>query len=246
MKDFKKMILLLLVAAFIFMMGQKIEAKGQIKIYLNDQIIETDQAPIVIEQRVMVPIRVIAENMGASVDYNPKDKLVTIEKDVIHIALGIGESSIWYSDDVKSGPIQIDVPATARNGRTLVPLRAIVELFDMDVKWDGKKNAVYINDKAISYLPDVINIDNAGEEVLKTLLGMGLATEDAYVSEVSEFEMDQDDCKDEGFWVVIRKDNPIDKNLAELLGHYFMNKKQTVLMKLDVAHDKFVPIFAVN
>lgn len=246
MKDFKKMILLLLVAAFIFMMGQKIEAKGQIKIYLNDQIIETDQAPIVIEQRVMVPIRVIAENMGASVDYNPKDKLVTIEKDVIHIALGIGESSIWYSDDVKSGPIQIDVPATARNGRTLVPLRAIVELFDMDVKWDGKKNAVYINDKAISYLQDEINIDNAGEEVLKALLDLGLVTKDAYVSEVSEYEMDQDDCKDEGFWVVIRKDNPIDKNLAELLGHYFMNKKQTVLMKLDVAHDKFVPIFAVN
>lgn len=246
MKDFKKMILLLLVAAFIFMMGQKIEAKGQIKIYLNDQIIETDQAPIVIEQRVMVPIRVIAENMGASVDYNPKDKLVTIEKDVIHIALGIGESSIWYSDDVKSGPIQIDVPATARNGRTLVPLRAIVELFDMDVKWDGKKNAVYINDKAISYLQDEINIDNAGEEVLKALLDLGLVTKDAYVSEVSEYEMDQDDCKDEGFWVVIRKDNSIDKNLAELLGHYFMNKKQTVLMKLDIAHDKFVPIFAVN
>ncbi len=246
MKDFKKTILLLLVAAFIFMMGQKIEAKGQIKIYLNDQIIETDQAPIVIEQRVMVPIRVIAENMGASVDYNPKDKLVTIEKDVIHIALVIGESSIWYSDDVKSGPIQIDVPATARNGRTLVPLRAIVELFDMDVKWDGKKNAVYINDKAISYLQDEINIDNAGEEVLKALLDLGLVTKDAYASEVSEYEMDQDDCKDEGFWVVIRKDNPIDKNLAELLGHYFMNKKQTVLMKLDVAHDKFVPIFAVN
>lgn len=246
MKDFKKMILLLLASVFILTSAQRVQAKGQIKIYLNDQIIETDQAPIVIEQRVMVPIRVIAENMVASVDYNPKDKLVTIEKDVIHIALGIGESSIWYSDDVKAGPIMIDVPATAKNGRTLVPLRAIAELFDMDVKWDGKKNAVYINDKAISYLPDVINIDNAGEEVLKTLLGLGLATPDAYVSEVSEYEMDQDDCKDEGFWVVIRKDNPIDKNLAELLGHYFMNKKQTVLMKLDVAHDKFVPIIAVN
>ena len=165
---------------------------------------------------------------------------------MISIALVIGESSIWYSDDVKAGPIMIDVPATAKNGRTLVPLRAIAEVFDMDVKWDGKKNAVYINDKAISYLPDVINIDNAGEEVLKTLLGLGLATPDAYVSEVSEFEMDQDGYKDKGFWVVIRKDNPVDKNLTELIGHYFINKKQTVLMKLDIASDKFVPIIAVN
>lgn len=246
MKDFKKTILLLLASIFILTSAQRVQAKGQIKIYLNDQIIETDKAPIVIKQRVMVPIRVIAENMGAEVNYEPSEKLVSIQKGVISIALVIGESSIWYSDDVKAGPIMIDVPATAKNGRTLVPLRAIAELFDMDVKWDGKKNAVYINDKAISYLQDEINIDNAGEEVLKALLDLGLVTKDAYVSEVSEYEMDQDDCKDEGFWVVIRKDNPIDKNLAELLGHYFMNKKQTVLMKLDVAHDKFVPIFAVN
>lgn len=246
MKDFKKTILLLLAAVLILTSAQRVQAKGQIKIYLNDQIIKTDQAPIVIKQRIMVPIRVIAENMGAEVNYEPSEKLVSIQKGVISIALCIGESSIWYSDDVKAGPIMIDVPATVKNGRTLVPLRAIAEVFDMDVKWDGKKNAVYINDKAISYLPDVINMDSAGEEVLKALLDLGLVTKDAYVSEVSEYEMDQDGYKDKGFWVVIRKDNPVDKNLTELIGHYFINKKQTVLMKLDIASDKFVPIIAVN
>lgn len=246
MKMTKKIFMILLAAVLILSAANMAYAKGEIKIYLNDQIIKTDQSPVVIKQRVMVPIRVIAENMGASVDYDSKDKLVIIEKDAIHIALTIGESSIWYSDHVKSGPIQIDVPATARNGRTLVPLRAIAEVFDMDVKWDGKKKAVYINDKAISYLPDVINMDNAGDEVLKILLELGLANKDAYVSEVSEYEMDQDDCKDKGFWVVVRKDNPIDKNLTELIGHYFINIKQTVLMKLDIAKDKFLPIIAVN
>ena len=102
MKDFKKTILLLLAAVLILTSARAVQAKGEIKIYLNDQIIKTDQAPIVVNQRVLVPIRVIAENMGASVNYEPSEKLVSIQKGMISIALCIGDSSIWYSDDVKA------------------------------------------------------------------------------------------------------------------------------------------------
>ncbi|WIF94461.1 copper amine oxidase N-terminal domain-containing protein [Caminicella sporogenes] len=43
--------------------------------------------------------------------------------------------------------IEFDVPPTIINGRTLVPVRAIFELFFLDVEWDGKTQTINAYDK---------------------------------------------------------------------------------------------------
>ncbi len=142
-----------------------------IKIFVNKGIIPSDQPPIIKNSRVLVPLRIIAENLGAQVSYDSGEKRVNINKDEISMTLVIGDDTIWYSDKEKSGPVAIDVPAFIKNGRTMVPLRAVAELFDMNVKWDGKKRAVYIyNNTENQY---TITLKNAGLKIMDALKQKG-------------------------------------------------------------------------
>lgn len=237
----KIFLLLLILSSFIFS-GYKIQKP--IKIYINGQVVESDQPPLLIDNRTFVPIRVIAEDLGATVNYNNEDRIVTIKRDKTNILLTIGDDIARISSDVETRPAILDAPAFLRNDRTYLPLRSISELFGMEVNWDGGKRAVYIKEK--SYLPDYINRDNALEEVLERLKELGIFKNEKVYFEVDDYEMKLDGGSYEGYLVTLRKDNPIDENLTEMMGQYFINKKGTLLMEYDVVNDNFKLLIGVN
>ncbi len=211
-----------------------------IKIFINKAIIPSDQPPIIKNSRVLVPLRVVAEQLGSWVSYDSAERRVIITKDDISITLVIGESEIWYSDKEKSGPVPIDVPAEIKNGRTMVPLMAVAELFDLEVNWDGKKRAVYIDNKGGT---TIINMGNAGIEVMEALKLAGYLPDGAYVAEVKSNEIDFDGAKVQGYAVTLRKDNPNDSALAELVGHYFIDSNGIMVLHYDVVSDFYTDIF---
>lgn len=237
----KFLLLLLILSSFIFS-GYKIQKP--IKIYINGQLVESDQPPLIIDNRTFVPIRVIAEDLGATVDYNNKDRIVTIRRDKTNILLTIGDDIARISSDVETRPAILDAPAFLRNDRTYLPLRSISELFGMQVDWDGAKRAIYIKEN--SYLSDYINRDNALEEVLERLRELGIFKNEKVYFEVDDYEMKLDGGSYEGYLVTLRKDNPIDENLTEMMGQYFINKKGTLLMEYDVVNDNFKLLIGVN
>ncbi|WP_297392182.1 copper amine oxidase N-terminal domain-containing protein [uncultured Peptoniphilus sp.] len=196
------------------------------------------------DNRTFVPIRVIAEDLGATVNYNKEYRIVTIRRDKTNILLTIGDDIARISSDVETRPAILDAPAFLRNDRTYLPLRSISELFGMEVDWDGGKRAVYIKEK--SYLPDYINRDNALEEVLERLSKLGIFKNEKVYFEVDDYEMKLDGGSYEGYLVTLRKDNPIDENLTEMMGQYFINKKGTLLMEYDVVNDNFKLLIGVN
>lgn len=237
----KFLLLLLILSSFIFS-GYKIQKP--IKIYVNGHLVESDQPPLIIDNRTFVPIRVIAEDLGAIVNYDNKDRIVTIKRDKTNILLTIGDDIARISSDVETRPAILDAPAFLRDDRTYLPLRSISELFGMEVDWDGGKRAVYIKEK--SYLPDYINRDNALEEVLERLKELGIFKNEKVYFEVDDYEMKLDGGSYEGYLVTLRKDNPIDENLTEMMGQYFINKKGTIIMEYDVVKDNFKLLIGVN
>lgn len=237
-----KILLLLLILSSLIFSGYKIQKP--IKIYINGQLVESDQPPLLIDNRTFVPIRVIAEDLGATVNYNKEDRIVTIRRDKTNILLTIGDNIARISSDVETRPAILDAPAFLRNDRTYLPLRSISELFGMEVDWDGAKRAVYIKEK--SFLPDYINRDNALEEVLERLSKLGIFKNEKVYFEVDDYEMKLDGGSYEGYLVTLRKDNPIDENLTEMMGQYFINKKGTIIMEYDVVKDNFKLLNGVN
>lgn len=237
-KKQKKFKLILLILVAILLTGFK--GPSEVKIYVNGKLIKSDQPPIIKSSRTFVPVRVIAENLGAKVEYHREDLTVTIEKDHTSIRLAIGDDKALFSDEIKAGQVPIDAPAFIRNNRTYIPLRAISELFYMDVNWDAKKRAVYINDKS---LLDYIDENNAGDEVIERLQKLSIIGHGRFYMDVSDYKVNLDGTKDEGYFVTIRKDNPFDEELAELVGHYFINKTGTLVLKYDVVKDTFERIY---
>lgn len=234
----KKFKIAILILAAVFMTGFK--AQNDVKIYVNGKFVKSDQPPLIFENRTFVPVRVIAEGLGAKVEYHREDMTVTIEKHHTSILLAIGDDTAWYSDVEKSGPVLLDETAFIRNNRTYIPLRAVSELFDMDVKWDAKKRSIYINDKTIS---DYIDENNAGDEVLERLQKLSIIGDGRFYMDISDYKVNLDGTKDKGYFVTIRKDNPKDEELTELVGHYFINKTGIMILKYDVVKDTFERIY---
>lgn len=75
---------------------------------------------------------------------------------------------------------------------------------------------------------------------------LGIFKNEKVYFEVDDYEMKLDGGSDEGYLVTLRKDNPIDENLTEMMGQYFINKKGTLLMEYDVVNDNFKLLIGVN
>ena len=115
----------------------------RIDVYYNDEIVIFDVEPVIENGRTLVPLRAIFETMGCAVSYSQEDgkQIVTACRANDNLLLIIGENKMYFNGK----EINLDVPAKIRDGRTLVPLRAISEAFECEVYWygDTKKIDIY-------------------------------------------------------------------------------------------------------
>ena len=104
-----------------------------------------DVAPKVVNDRTMLPARFIAENLGATVEWDGEKQLVTItgktekQEDVI-ILITIGSD---YAK-VNGEDVKLDSPAFVENDRTYTPIRFISENLGATVEWNETEQTVTI------------------------------------------------------------------------------------------------------
>ncbi|MGG1597393.1 copper amine oxidase N-terminal domain-containing protein [Paenibacillus naphthalenovorans] len=91
--------------------------------------------------RTLVPVRFIAEKMGANVGWEPETMTVPIERDDLHIVLTIGDSKAL----VNGKEVAFDSQAITSGGRTFVPLRFVSEALGAEVNWDSPTSTVFIS-----------------------------------------------------------------------------------------------------
>ncbi|KEO85105.1 copper amine oxidase N-terminal domain-containing protein [Tumebacillus flagellatus] len=116
-----------------------------IHVLMNDrEIAFPDAKPFVDENdRTMVPVRFVAESMGASVDWMPNTQYVIIKLPGRDIRMRVGENKAT----VNGISVMLDTKSVMTNDRTYVPLRFVSENLGADVKWDAANNAVKITYK---------------------------------------------------------------------------------------------------
>lgn len=119
-------------------------AEENITVMLNGQAMDFDVAPIIQNDRVLVPMRAIFEELHCSVDYTDIDgkQIITAklnENNSIGLVIGSDEMQIHNQK------IKLDTAPIIVNDRTLVPLRAVSEAFDYDVNWDEDTKTVTIS-----------------------------------------------------------------------------------------------------
>lgn len=97
--------------------------------------------------RTMVPVRRLAELMGATVEYDAATRQITITRAADTIVLTL-DSTTAYQNGI---PFQMDVAPYAENNRTFIPIRYIAEFFGQSVVWRGEQQHVVITeDKSVA------------------------------------------------------------------------------------------------
>lgn len=119
---------------------------GDTGFWANNKSLVMDAAPIISEGRTMMPIRYMAENLGATVSWNEAEQKVTITRNGKVIELWIGQSTAKVNGaEVQIDPDNSEVsPVLTAEGRTLMPLRFIAEQLGCQVEWNASTNEIEI------------------------------------------------------------------------------------------------------
>ena len=106
--------------------------------YVGDKPIELDTAPIIKNNRTLVPLRFVSQAFGAKVEWDGGIKVITILYNFHMIQLQINSKIVTVDGSVS----KIDVPPIIKNNRTLVPLRFVSQAFGAKVEWDGATKTI--------------------------------------------------------------------------------------------------------
>ena len=123
-----------------FLQDEGILTTPEISVTLDGAPIEFDAAPIVVNDRTMVPFRAIFEALGMEVDWDSDMRIATGEREGLRIALSIGDTSAIVNGEI----VELDVPAMLHDERTMVPIRFIAESSGANVVWDDATRTVII------------------------------------------------------------------------------------------------------
>lgn len=113
---------------------------GQKDATIDGKTVSNDVAPKIVNDRTMLPIRFIAEALGAKIDWIEESQTVKITAENIDISLVIGEDFATVNGE----KIDLDSPSFIENDRTYLPIRFVSEKLGADVKWDDATQTVNI------------------------------------------------------------------------------------------------------
>lgn len=115
-------------------------AESPITVTVDGQPVEFDVQPQLINDRTMVPLRAIFEELGAAVSWDEPTQTVTAVKEGYTVTASIGSTVMTVNGTeniMDTAPMLID-------SRTLVPARFVAEAFDCKVDWDDSTCTVII------------------------------------------------------------------------------------------------------
>ena len=128
---FGKHLLCLLVLCLSFGTSAKAEEKD-ITVFINEQQLLFDTNPVLEQGRTLVPLRVIFESLGATIDWIDETQTAVAKKDDTEIRISIDDINMQKNGET----VVLDVPARMVNDRTMVPVRAVSEGLGAKVDWD--------------------------------------------------------------------------------------------------------------
>ncbi len=111
--------------------------------YVQDGVAKvTDVAPFIKDSRTFVAIRPVADAFGCEIGWNEATQTVTLTRTDITVTIVIGSKDITVTRNGVVETVTADVAAFIQNGRTVLPFRAIGNIFGATVNYDATTQSV--------------------------------------------------------------------------------------------------------
>ena len=117
--------------------------QSDVAVTLNGAVIEFETPPIIVNDRTLVPMREIFEELGMQVSWFEQERSVFGWQSgggFDSIQIFVGSRLAFVGNDIKT----LDSPAIIHNERTFVPLRFIAEATGANVEWNNDTRTVEI------------------------------------------------------------------------------------------------------
>lgn len=122
----------------------------EVPVMMDGLIFKSDVPSFVYIDRTLVPVRFVAESLGAKVEWEQKTKTATIIQKDKTIKLTIDSAKATINNETKTldkNSIPKLVTFSNKDSRTMVPVRVISEILGYDVGWDQANKIASINTK---------------------------------------------------------------------------------------------------
>lgn len=158
----KKKVVLLVLGMLCLLALPAWGAGEDIRLVINGTLVQPEQPPLLLEERVYVPMRYVGEYLDAQVEY-----IAATETDSAHIRLvktlgegiieqvtmyyGEHELDVRYTIDGQNYALTQTAPQTMTliNGVSYVPLRTAGETLHCSVQWQGDTRTVTITEQTV-------------------------------------------------------------------------------------------------
>lgn len=177
-----KMLLAVLSSAMLFS-AIPTYAQTPIVLQINNKIMtangiekEIDSEPIIINNRTLLPIRAVIEEIGGTVNWDNKKQEITLTYQGDTIRLVIDNTTAYLNDTA----ITLDTAPVIINGRTMIPIRFIAESFHFDVVWDNQTITITKQqtiEQQTTELTDDTNAEPSDKEQGNTALAIRFGTD---------------------------------------------------------------------
>lgn len=119
-------------------------AAKPIRLVVDGKDITSMAEPITENDRTLVPVRFIAEAVGAKVGWNESNKEISLEKEDISVALKINSHLIEYDDGKKTYGLSDVVPKIVGD-RTYIPARLVSNALGIGIQWNEDTKTVVVD-----------------------------------------------------------------------------------------------------
>ena len=134
----KKSLFIIVLIFALLLSAFEVQAGFGIKLYINNREVKCDVAPMIVNDRTLVPARVVFENLKAEVDWDATSRRVFITSGDKSIVFKIGSTQAVINDN----PVAMDCAPLIVDDRTMVPIRFVSENLGYTVNWDGTAKKV--------------------------------------------------------------------------------------------------------
>jgi Copper amine oxidase N-terminal domain len=122
---------------------------AHVRVLVNGSPATLSQPPVVVQGRVLVPLRGVFERLGTTVNWDPVAHTVLAQRGGTTISLQPGSTQVL----VNGQPRILDVPPMVIRGQTMVPLRFITQALGAAVTWNAAASTVQINTQRTATAP---------------------------------------------------------------------------------------------
>jgi len=126
--------IVVVLALLLALMPATVLANNNIAVTIDGTaVVFADQQPVIVDGRTLVPVAGVFQALGFNVQWNRETRQVTMTRAADTIVITIN-SSTFITNNV---PHTLDVPAQILNGRTMLPIAALLRSVGYEVVLDG-------------------------------------------------------------------------------------------------------------